>query len=121
MNFVTVLKGLSMPFDLAMTAVIGIAAILAPLWAGGRKLEPRLAVGGGFLLLAAMVLPTTVPGSWGADLRPTPLAMMVALLAIRPAVRHQREQLLLVLGADLFVSPAGLPVAPRCQGGPGIG
>src|SRR3546814_18808521 len=91
MNFVTALKGLSMPFDLAMTAVIGIAAILALLWAGGRKLEPRLAVGGGFLLPAAMVLPTTVLERWGADLRLTPVAMLVAFLAIGTAVRPARE------------------------------
>src|SRR3546814_13855037 len=107
MNFVTVLKGLSMPFDLAMTAVIGIAAILALLWAGGRKLEPRLAVGGGFLLLAAMVLPTTVLGSWGADLRLTPVAMMVAILATCTSVRPERRELLVLLCTSLVVLRVG--------------
>lgn len=107
MNFVTALKGLSMPFDLAMTAVIGIAAFVALLWAGGRKLEPRLAVGGGLLLLAALVLPTTVLGSWGADLRLTPVAMMVSILAIGPAARPNREKLLFILGGCLFALRAG--------------
>tara|TARA_B100000678_G_scaffold274410_1_gene265501 strand:+ start:703 stop:2175 length:1473 start_codon:yes stop_codon:yes gene_type:complete len=107
MNFATALKGLSMPLDLGMTMVIGIASVLAVLWAGGRKLEPRLAAGGGLLLIAALILPTTVLGSWGADLRLTPVAMMVAIMAIGPAVRPEREKLLILLGASLFVLRAG--------------
>lgn len=102
MNFVTALKGLSMPFDLGMTVVICAAAILAFLWAGGRKLEPGLAVSGGALLLGAIGLPTTLLGSWGADLRLTPVAMMVALMAIGSADDPRRERLLLLLGAGLF-------------------
>jgi hypothetical protein len=107
MNFVTVFKGLSIPFDLGMTAVIGLAAILGLIWAGRRRLEPRLALGGGLLLLAALILPTTVLGSWGADLRLTSVAMMVAILAIGPAQRPHREKLLFLLGASLFVLRAG--------------
>ncbi|EQB33567.1 hypothetical protein [Sphingobium ummariense] len=107
MNFVTALKGLSMPLDLGMTLVIGLAAIFALLWAGGRRLEPRLAVGGGLLLIAALLLPTTVLGSWGADLRLTPVAMMVAIMAIGPAQRPDREKLLFLLGASLFLLRAG--------------
>ena len=107
MNFVTALKGLSMPLDLGMTLVIGCAAILALLWAGGRRLEPRLGASGGLLLIAAMALPTTVLGSWGADLPLTPVAMMVAVMAIGPAQRPEREKLLFMLGASLFVLRAG--------------
>lgn len=107
MNFVTALKGLSMPFDLAITASICLGAILAFLWAGGRRLEPRLAAGGGLLLFATLVLPTTVLGSWGADLRLAPVAMMVTIMAIRPAPRPERERLLIMLGASLFVLRAG--------------
>ncbi len=107
MNFVTVLKGLSMPFDLAMTAAIGLAAILAFLWAGGRRLEARLALGGGLLLLAALLSPTTLLRSWAADLRLTPVAILVAIMAIGPAARPTRERLLLILGASLFALRAG--------------
>lgn len=107
MNFVTALKGLSMPLDLGMTALIGLAAILAVLWAGGRRLEPRLAVSGGLLLLTALLLATTVLGSWGADLRLTPVAVMVAIMAIGPAARPARERLLIAFGASLFVLRAG--------------
>lgn len=107
MNFVTVLKGLAMPFDLAMTAVIGLAATLAVLWAGGRRIERRLAVGAALLLIASLLLPTTVLGSWGADLRLTPVAVMVAIMAIGPAARPARERMLIALGASLFVLRAG--------------
>lgn len=107
MNFVTVLKGLSMPFDLAMTASICLGAVLAFWWASGRRLEPRLATGGGLLLFATLLLPTTVLGSWGADLRLTPVAMMVMIMAIRPAERPERERLLIMLGASLFVLRTG--------------
>ncbi len=107
MNFVTMLKGLSVPLDLAMTVVIGAAALLALLWAGGRRLEPRLAMSGGLLLVAAIVLPETVFGSWGADLRLTPVAVMVAIMAIGPAARPDRERLLVALGAALFALRAG--------------
>ncbi|MFM9829427.1 MAG: hypothetical protein ACKVOB_11900 [Sphingomonas sp.] len=102
MNFVTALKGLWLPFDLGMTVIICAAGMLAFLWAGGRKLAPGLAISGGALLLGAICLPTTLLGSWGADLRLTPVAMMVALMAIGSADDPRRERLLLVLGAGLF-------------------
>jgi hypothetical protein len=56
-----------------MTAAIGLATGLAILWAGGRKVEPRLAAGGVLLMFAALLGPTTALGSWGADLRLTPM------------------------------------------------
>ncbi|MDB5700523.1 MAG: conserved rane protein of unknown function [Sphingomonadales bacterium] len=107
MNFVTVLKGLSMPFDLGMTAVIGIGSLLAFLWAGGRRIEPRVGTGAALLLLTALILPTTVMGSWGANLRLTPVAVMVAVMAISPAKLPSRERALIMLGASLFVLRVG--------------
>ncbi|MDB5712829.1 MAG: conserved rane protein of unknown function [Sphingomonadales bacterium] len=107
MNFVTILKGLSMPFDLGMTAVIGIGAMLALFWAGRRKIDPRLGTGAALLLLAALVLPTTVMGSWGADLRLTSVAVMVAIMAIVPALSPSRERALIMLGASLFLLRVG--------------
>lgn len=111
MNFATALKGLSMPLDLGMTAVIGVAATVAFLWSGRRKLEPRLATGGGLLLLAALLLPTTVLGSWGADLRLTPVAMMIAIMAVGPAADPKREKLIVMIGASLFVLRVGWTAA----------
>jgi len=103
MNFVTVLKGVWLPLDLAMTAAVGIGALLALVWAGGRKLEPRLAMGGALLVLATLLGPSTALGSWGADLRLAPYAVMVCVMAIGPAADARREKLLLALGASLFV------------------
>ncbi len=108
MNFVTALKGLSLPFDLGMTIVICGAAMLALLWAGGRKLAPSLAISGAALLFGAICLPTTMLGSWGADLRLAPVAMMVALMAIGSASDPQRERQLFVLGACVFAVRAGV-------------
>ncbi len=107
MNFVTVLKGLWLPFDLAMTAIIGLLAIVAVLSAGGRRLEPRLATGAGLLLVAALLLPTKIFESWAADLRLTSVAVMVAITAIGPATSPQREKLLTLIGAALFVTRVG--------------
>lgn len=103
MNFVTVLKGVWMPLDLAMTAAVGTASLLALAWAGKRRLEPRLALGGGLLVLATLLGPSTALGSWGADLRLAPYAVMVCIMAIGPAADVRRERLLLALGTSLFV------------------
>jgi hypothetical protein len=59
------------------------------------------------LLLAALVLPTTVMGSWGADLRLTSVAVMVAIMAIAPALSPSRERALVMLGASMFLLRAG--------------
>lgn len=107
MNFVTALKGLSLPFDLGMTLVIGVAAVIALVFAGGRRLKPSLAYSGGLLLLGTLCMPTTLLGSWGADLRLAPVAMMIALMAIGPASSPQRERQLFCLGIGLFVLRVG--------------
>ena len=107
MNFITVLKGLSKPFDLTMTAAVGLATALAIVWAGGRKLEPRLAAGGALLTLAALFGPSTALGSWGADLRLTPYAVMICIMAVGPAANARREKCLFVFGLGMFFLRAG--------------
>ena len=103
MDFVTVLKGSSPAFDLAETAIIGLAALAALACAGRPAVDRRLAVGAVLLLLATMLLPTTVLGSWGADLRLAPVAIVIALLAIAPAADPRRERALVAIGIALFV------------------
>jgi hypothetical protein len=107
MNFVTMLKGLSLPFDLAFTAVLLLVAMAALLVAAGRRIEPRLAAGAGFLLLASLTLPAVAFGAWGADLRITPVAVMVAIMAIGPATSPARERTLFAIGAALFALRTG--------------
>ena len=106
MDFVTVLKGASKPLDLAVTALLAAAALLALAWAGRRRVDPGLALAATLLTVATVVLPTTMLGSWGADLRLAPVAVAVALLALGPAGDPRRERALAGIGAALFVGRA---------------
>jgi hypothetical protein len=116
MNFVTVLKGLWLPFDLGMTIIIGLVAGFALLSASGRRVEPRLATGAGLLVVTALLLPTKIFESWAADLRLTSVAVMVAIMAIGPAVSPRRERLLLAIGASLFILRAAWTTVQWRQG-----
>jgi hypothetical protein len=101
-DMATMLKGVSKPFDLAMLALILILALIALLLAGRPRLEPRLAVGVGLLALAFAIMPATLLGSWGADLRLAPVAAMVALAAIAPARSRRVDRILIGTGVSLF-------------------
>jgi hypothetical protein len=108
MHFVTILRGVNQPLDLAMTGLIGLGAVIALGWAGRRRFDPRLGLAGGLLIVATLLLPTTLLGSWGADLRLAPVAVLVCLLALAPAKSARIERLLIMLGVALFVLRAGL-------------
>ena len=112
MNFVTVLKGWSRYPDLLMTGTIGILALLAICWAGGRRFDPRLLAGGMALCLLTIIMPTTVLGSWGADFRLAPVAGIFLLLSIGPAADPKREKILFITGALLFaIRTAGITLS----------
>jgi hypothetical protein len=99
MNFVTVLKGSERGVDLALTAAMLGGGALALWWS--RRVDSGLAIAAALLALATLALPTTVLGSWGADLRLAPVAVAVALVAVSPAA-PARERLLLAVGLALF-------------------
>lgn len=103
LNFVTVLKGLSLPFDLAMTGAIGVLALVALAVAARPRVERRLFVAAILLILVTLALPTTVLGSWGADLRLAPVAVMIALAAIGPARDARHDRWLVTAGIALFI------------------
>jgi hypothetical protein len=86
MNFATILRGTYKPLDLAMTGLIALAAIAA--LARVRRVDPRLGGAAAMLILGVLLLPPTVMGSWGADIRMTPWAVMIALIAIPPGERR---------------------------------
>ncbi|BAV65294.1 hypothetical protein [Sphingobium cloacae] len=112
MNFVTVLKGWSRYPDLIMTGSIGLLALLAICWAGGRRFDPRLLAAGVALCLGTVIMPTTVLGSWGADFRLAPVAGMFLLLSIGPAADPKRERMLFIAGALIFaVRVAGIALS----------
>ena len=62
----------------------------------------RKGVGAGLHWGAAAVLPTTVLGSWGADLRLFPVAALLSELVIGPAANPSRERLLGAIEIALF-------------------
>ncbi|HEX7822183.1 MAG TPA: hypothetical protein VF463_16360 [Sphingobium sp.] len=106
MNFVMILKGWSRYPDLLVTGAIGLLALLAIIWAGGRRFDPRLLLAGLALCLLTIVTPTTVLGSWGADFRIAPVAGIFLLLSIGPARDPRRERLLFAAGTLLFLTRA---------------
>ncbi len=107
LNFLIVLKGLDRWFDIVMTAIVGVAAMLAFAWATAPRAAPRLAIPGLFLALATLAMPGTVLGSWGADMRLAPVAVMIAIMAIGPAREPAREKALILIGLALFAARVG--------------
>jgi len=105
--FASVLRGTDKLVDLALLAAVGGAGALALLWAGGRRLEPRLLVSGLLLTFAAIAAPTTILNAWGTDLRTAPIALLVLVLAITPPARPERERVLVAMGAALFALRVG--------------
>ncbi|WP_237713906.1 hypothetical protein [Novosphingobium sp. Rr 2-17] len=105
--FASVLRGTDKPVDLALLAAMALAAVVALLWAGGRRLEPRLLVSGLLLALAALAAPTTILNAWGTDLRTAPIAVLVLILAITPPARPEREKWVIAAGIALFAVRVG--------------
>lgn len=110
MAFVTMLTGIGRVFDLGSVLALGALGMLALLWAGGRRIEPRLAAGAALVTLATLVVPANVMDSWGTDMRMAPVAVMLAILAIGPAATPARERLLAMLGLALFVLRDGATI-----------
>lgn len=105
--FASVLRGTDKAVDLALLGLVGLAALVALLWAGGRRLEPRLLASGALLTLAAIAAPTTILNAWGTDLRTAPIAVLVLILSIAPPARPERERLLIGAGLALFAMRVG--------------
>jgi len=103
LNFVTVLRGYSRIPDLLTTGAIGLLAVLALFWSG-RRVDGRLLAAGLGLCLMAIVMPTTVIGSWGADFRLVPAGVILTLLSLAPCTDARRERLLFSIGLALFLA-----------------
>lgn len=105
--FASVLRGTDKLVDLALLACVIGASALALLWAGGRRLERRLLISGLLLTFAAIAAPTTILNAWGTDLRTAPIALLVLVLAITPSARPERERIIVLAGAALFLVRVG--------------
>lgn len=109
--FASVLRGTDRLVDLALLAAILGASLLALVWAGGRRMEPRLLIGGALLALAAIAAPTTILNAWGTDLRTAPIALMALVMAIGPATQPGRERALCLIGLSLYFVRVGTVTA----------
>ena len=103
MNWIVVLRGSERWIDLATPVVVGvIVAVL--LWRGSLRLHRGMAVGAALLALACCVLPTTLFGSWGADERLAPAAVIAALLSLRWSGGRRGAVTLAAIGLALFTA-----------------
>lgn len=82
MNWIVVLRGEAKWIDIA-TPVLVALTVGATLWRRAQAIDPRLVAGGALLALATLVMPMTLMGSWGADERLVPAAVIVLLLSLR--------------------------------------
>lgn len=82
MNWVVVLRGGSPLLDIGTVVVLG-AIVLGLAWRGTWRVDWRIGAGAALLVLACLVMPSTVFNSWGADERLAPLALIVAALSLR--------------------------------------
>jgi len=105
--FLSALKGTERVLDLALLATMLLAALLALVWAGGRRVDWRLVISGAILAVAALLAPTTIFNSWGTDLRTAPIALLLLIMAIAPAERPERERALCLVGIALFLVRVG--------------
>lgn len=111
MAFVTMLTGIGRAFDLGSVVALAALAALALLWAGGRRIEPRLATGAALVTLATLLVPANVMDSWGTDMRMAPVAVMLAILAIGRATTPARERVVAAAGLALFALRDGATIA----------
>ncbi|OWK28802.1 hypothetical protein [Sphingomonas dokdonensis] len=80
MNWVVVLRGEAKWIDLATPALLALACLAT--WRR-QAIDWRLFAGALLLALAVMIMPTVLFGSWGADERLAPAAVIAALLSLR--------------------------------------
>jgi hypothetical protein len=80
MNWVVMLRGEAKWIDLATPVLIALACLAA--WRR-QLIDWRIGAGAVLIALACLVMPTTMFGSWGADERIAPAAVIAALLSLR--------------------------------------
>ncbi len=80
MNWVVILRGEAKWIDLATPALLALACLVA--WRR-QAIDWRIATGALLIALACCVMPTTLFGSWGADERIAPAAVIAGLLSLR--------------------------------------
>ena len=82
MNWIVVLRGEAKGIDIA-TPLIAAATVLATTVRRMQAIDARLFTGGVLLALTTFAMPMTLMGSWGADERLVPAAVIALLLSLR--------------------------------------
>lgn len=106
MNWIVILRGDTRIADVGLPLALGTVLALC-LWRGLLSVDGRAASGAALLTLACILMPTTVFGSWGADERLAPIAIMVAVLSLRWTGSAHGAVLLTSVSAALFVVRTG--------------
>ncbi len=102
------LRGTWMKLDLALLGAIFLSALLALRWTGRqRQMEPRLLIAALLLAAGALAAPLYLLNSWGTDVRTAPIAIMLFVMAVRPAIDPRKERLICLIGLSLFLVRLG--------------
>jgi hypothetical protein len=107
MNWIVVLRGEAKWIDIA-TPVILAGTTSYTLWRRIQIVDPRAVAGGVLLLLATFAMPMTLMGSWGADERLVPAAVIALLLSLRWTGSARSAVLAAALALALFGVRVGL-------------
>lgn len=101
MNWIVVLRGESKVIDVLTPALAG-AAVLATLLTRAQRIDARVFAGGALLALATLVMPMTLMGSWGADERLVPAAVILLCLSLTWTGSAGAATRIVVLALALF-------------------
>ncbi len=106
MGWVAVLRGGSPVIDIGTPIILGLV-VAALWWRGSVKVDGRMGLGAALLALLCLVMPTTLMGSWAADERLVPVAVMAALVSLRSTGRKRDGRVLAAIAIALFLLRCG--------------
>ena len=106
MGWIAMLRGGSPVIDIGTPMVLGLV-IAALWWRGSLRMDWRMGAGAMLLALLCLVMPTTLMGSWAADERLVPVAVMAALVSLRSVGRARDGRVLAAIAIALFLLRCG--------------
>ncbi len=101
MNWIVVLRGEAKWIDLATPALLALACLVA--WRR-QAIDWRIGIGAGLLAIAVFAMPTTLFGSWGADERLAPAAVIAFFLSLRWRGGRRGALVFAALAGTLFTT-----------------
>jgi hypothetical protein len=101
--FAGALRGTWMKLDLALVFACVFSAVVALQPAGSGRVDRRLFLAGVLLAAAALTAPDYILGSWATDKRIAPFAIILFILAIKPAADPRRDRIIAAIGFALLL------------------